>query len=259
MKITAVFLPLLTISASFAAPEQHATATWLSSEEPATTEGAVRTVIRMVVDEGWHTYWKNPGEGGMPVSIDAELPEGWSLGEIQYPVPKRFVTGELPGFGYEGEILFPLTLTPPENFEGELPSFSATLSWLTCNDQSCVPGKSELQLSDTANGELIETAFDSLPKPLPDVKMKFLVAEDFLQITLVFPDGAEIDPSSFTVFPATPDVIDPAAKPSFRKSPTTPHTWIATAPKSEYLSGTPENLTLVLKDKDGTSYEISSN
>ncbi len=168
MKITSIVFPLLMVSTSFGAPKQHATATWLSTKEPSASDEAIHTVIRMVVDDGWHTYWENPGEGGMPVSIEAELPEGWSIGEIQHPVPKRFMTGELPGFGYEGEILFPLILTPPENFEGEIPDFSATLSWLTCNDETCVPGKAALKLSKTASDRLIESAFDALPRPLPN-------------------------------------------------------------------------------------------
>lgn len=258
MKLAPAFIPFLIASASFGATKQHATASWLVTEKPAMTGGAIRTVVKMVVDEGWHTYWENPGEGGLPVAIEAELPEGWSLGEIQHPVPKRFMTGDLPGFGYEGEVIFPLTLTPPENFKGDLPDFTATLTWLTCDDQTCLPGKAELKLSHTASAQLVETAFEALPKPLPDAEMTILPAEEFMQISLVLPKDSEIDPSAFVVYPATPDVIDPAANPSFRKSPTTPNTWIATAPKSEYLDGTPESLKLVLRNEDGTSYQISS-
>jgi len=245
-------------STTFGDPKQHATATWLASDGAANPDGSIHTVIKMNVDEGWHTYWKNPGTAGLPVSIEAELPEGWSIGEIGYPVPKRFMTAELPGFGYEGEILYPVTLTAPEKFEGKLPVLNATVSWLTCDDSACVPGKAVLQLAVGPHQKLIETAYEALPRAIQDAKLTFLSAGESIQLTLTLAEGSEIDPSGFDIFPAIPDIIDPAATPIFSKNPTTPNAWLATAPKNEYLSDTPEKIVLVLKAKDGISYEVSS-
>lgn len=215
-------------------------------------------MIKMRIEEGWHTYWKNPGEAGLALSIETKMPEGWTLGEIQFPVPKRFMTGELSGFGYEGEVAFPVTITPPADFEGKIPSLTATSKWLTCSDEKCVPGEAAMTLSSSADKAAVNAAYESLPHPIPGAKLAILSAEEFLQLTLTLPADSEIDPSKFDVLPATPDVIAPAAKPSFKANPTTPRTWIATAPKSEYLSSTPETVSILLKDADGTSYEISS-
>ena len=43
-------------------------------------DSQVKTGIRLVVDEGYHTYWLNPGDGGMKISVKWELPTGWSAG-----------------------------------------------------------------------------------------------------------------------------------------------------------------------------------
>lgn len=254
MIFSAMLVPI-----SFGAPKQHATATWLYSDGATQkNDGTIRTIITMNVDDGWHTYWKNPGEGGLPLSIEAKLPEGWAIGEILFPVPIRFMTGDLPGFGYEGEVIFPINLTPPENFQGKLPALSAKISWLTCSDETCLPGTADLELSAGPHDKLIETAYAALPRAIPDAKLTIVSDETSFIFSMVIPEGSDIDPSSFEIFPATADVIDAAAKPRFQKSPTIPNTWTASAQKSEYLTETPEKIILVLKGKNGASYEISS-
>ncbi len=87
-----IFLTLSAIIsfAISASGEGKASAEWLAGS----IGKEIRTVIRMKIDSGWHTYWENPGEGGLPLSIEIELPEGWKAAEISYPTPVRFMTGE---------------------------------------------------------------------------------------------------------------------------------------------------------------------
>ncbi|MBC7979393.1 MAG: hypothetical protein H7Y36_02405, partial [Armatimonadetes bacterium] len=145
MKTIACACSLISL-ASAQSEKPHATAEWIT-ESSATDPGkSIRTILKMTVDPGWHTYWINPGEGGLPLKLNAQIPAGWTLGEIQYPAPKQFKTGGLSGFGYEGEIHFPLLITPPPK-AAKIPPLTATLSWLTCNDDACVPGKAELSLA----------------------------------------------------------------------------------------------------------------
>ena len=246
------------VSIATAAPQQPSTATWIPSESSIRGGESLRTVIKMNVNDGWHTYWTNPGEVGIPLALKAELPEGWSIGEIQYPAPKRFMTGELASYGYEGEIIFPVTITPPAGTEGKIPPLRTTLSWLTCNEKTCIPGKAQLKLSSSANPKLVATAYETLPLPLPDAKLTIISADEFIQMTLTLAADSDIHPSDYEIFPVTPNIIDPAAKPRFEPNPTTPHAWISTAPKSEYFTDNLEGLTLVLKGKNGTFYQVSS-
>lgn len=73
---------------------------WLSVSATVAPGKPVQTALRLVVDPGWHTYWENPGEGGMGISVKWDLPAGWTAGALEHPVPQRFMTGELAGFGY---------------------------------------------------------------------------------------------------------------------------------------------------------------
>ncbi|MGJ8645244.1 MAG: protein-disulfide reductase DsbD domain-containing protein [Luteolibacter sp.] len=254
---TLVSLAAAVLMTNTIASASMAKAEWISEKNEVTPGKPIRTIIRMTVNEGWHTYWINPGEGGMELSLEAELPEGWTIGELQYPVPKRFMTGELPGFGYEGEIDFPVTITPSADASGALPPLKATLDWLTCNDDSCVPGDAALELPANSDPEAVSKAYEKLPQHFEGAKLEgdFTHEEAFLSITL--PENAQLDPSQCEVFPVTSNVIDPAAKPLFSKQEDS-NVWGATATKSEYLSGEPEKFELLLVASNGKSWIIST-
>ncbi len=254
----AVFLAAAILPLSVVAQENKANASWIA--ETATIEKGkpLRTAIRMQVFEGWHTYWENPGEGGMPMSIGAELPEGWVMEPIQYPVPKRFMTGDLPGFGYGGEVVFPITVTPPAGFSGAVPALKATLSWLTCNDETCLPGEAELTLAAKAEPELVSKAYDALPRPLPGAIFSITTEGENVKFSLMFSEIADFDPTECEIFPVTRNVIDPAAKPRFTIQRSSLPIFTATAPKSEYLEGEPKELTLVLSIPGKDAWKVSS-
>jgi len=61
--------------------------------------------LRLRMDDHWHTYWKNPGDSGLPTTIDWKLPKGFRAGAIQWPFPQRINVGRLTSYGYEGEVL----------------------------------------------------------------------------------------------------------------------------------------------------------
>nr|MDA3873435.1 protein-disulfide reductase DsbD family protein [Kiritimatiellia bacterium] len=118
----------------------------------------------------WHSYWKNPGDSGMPTSIDWELPEGFEVGAIQWPTPERFVLEGLVSFGYEGEFTLVMALqTPPDFPVGEEVKIKGTVRWLECKD-ICLPGSETVSLrlrSAEEPGEVnerIEQAADRIPK-----------------------------------------------------------------------------------------------
>lgn len=206
-----------------------------------------QVAIRLTVDPGWHTYWVNPGIGGMPVKAAWTLPEGWKAGELQQPVPKRFMTGELPGFGYEGEAVFLVDLTPPAGATGEV-ECKVKLAWLTCDDSACVPGDAELSVKLAAGaGEagpeasIVAAAAGKIPRPAESDWM-LDVDEEKGDVVLGLNAGAS-DLTGISVFPATPDVVDPAAKIDFTRGE---NGWTARTKKSEYLDGAIARLDLVL-------------
>jgi len=108
------------------------------------TQFCVALCLRM--EEGWHTYWKNPGESGLPTSIEWDLPEGFIAGDIQWPYPNRFETSGVISFGYEGEVLLLIHFKAPVALKsGMLMRLSAGVDWLACKEE-CVPGQADLSI-----------------------------------------------------------------------------------------------------------------
>ncbi len=107
----------------------------------------ITVALHLSHEPHWHTYWKNPGTG-LPTSIDWKLPPGWKAGEIQWPAPQvlKDSKGNIVGNGYEGELLLPVTLTPPADLKtGETLVLNADADWLMCADV-CVPGNASVSL-----------------------------------------------------------------------------------------------------------------
>ena len=99
-------------------------------------------VLRM--DEGWHTYWRNAGDAGLPTTITWQLPAGFRASEPKWPVPQAMNYGGVTSYGYQGEAWLLVTITPPEDFP-ETVTLSADVEWLVCKE-SCIPGHAKLSL-----------------------------------------------------------------------------------------------------------------
>jgi thiol:disulfide interchange protein DsbD len=94
----------------------------------------------------WHTYWRNPGDSGLPTSLEWQLPAGSRIGEIEWPAPRRLPIGPLVNYGYEGELLLPMTFTAPADARpGTDLRLRANASWLVCHDV-CIPESASLEL-----------------------------------------------------------------------------------------------------------------
>ncbi|WBV42321.1 protein-disulfide reductase DsbD domain-containing protein [Pseudoroseomonas cervicalis] len=135
-----------------------------------------RLGLRQALAPGWHTYWKNPGDAGTPPELELELPEGASATGFDWPAPYRMPFGPLVNYGYEGEVLLPLTVTPPADLQpGQIFTIEAKGSWLVCQ-KVCIPEEGVFRLDlpveptarpDPALTEAFRTAEASLPRPSP--------------------------------------------------------------------------------------------
>lgn len=102
--------------------------------------------VRLMMDEGWHTYWKNPGDSGLPTSIEWDLPQGFIADEIQWPFPQLIETLNIVNFGYEGEVCLLIDIHAPAELKpGAIVHLSASVEWLACREE-CVPGRSGLTI-----------------------------------------------------------------------------------------------------------------
>ena len=116
---------------------------------------AGRTVwvgLQITHAKDWHTYWKNPGDSGLPTQLDWQLPAGVTAGDIQWPAPKKFPIGHLANYGYESTVLLPVPLTLAPNYAGGPLDVKLQASWLVCRKE-CIPeeGSFSLRVGDGAN------------------------------------------------------------------------------------------------------------
>jgi DsbC/DsbD-like thiol-disulfide interchange protein len=119
----------------------------LVSESAALRPGQVNWVgLRMKHDPQWHTYWKNPGDAGLPTTVSWKLPAGYKAGEFEWPHPQRIQVGSLASYGYEGDVMLPVQLfTAREARAGDTVRVQADVRWLACKDV-CVPEQAHLEL-----------------------------------------------------------------------------------------------------------------
>jgi thiol:disulfide interchange protein len=111
----------------------------LISDRDAVRPGDTLSVaLEQDIRNGWHTYWSNPGEAGMPTEIHWTLPPGWSAGAIAWPYPQREQVGPLMDYGYEGKLWLLTSLTASADAKPGLTNFSAHVLWLVCREV-CVP------------------------------------------------------------------------------------------------------------------------
>jgi len=107
----------------------------------------VTVALRLHMDEHWHTYWQNPGDSGLATKIRWTLPVGFEAGPIQWPAPMQFELGGLMNYGYEGQIVLPVTIQTPADLKpGASVTLKAKASWLEC-EKECIPGKADLSLT----------------------------------------------------------------------------------------------------------------
>ena len=149
------------------------TSVQLMSRAKTVKPGSTFTVgLLMKMDPGWHTYWKNPGEAGLPTQVKWKLPEGFTAGEIQWPVPHKYnETGEVLTYGYADENLLLIDITSSATASsGSSVSLRADVEWLEC-ENICVPGsvsvELKLNLSSTEPLPDNETLFEKYRSRIP--------------------------------------------------------------------------------------------
>lgn len=112
----------------------------------ATAAGAspeLRAGLQIDLQPGWKTYWRSPGDAGFPVSVDWAGSTNLAAAEMAWPAPHRFSLFGLDTFGYETQVVFPITVRPEQ--VGQPVTLDAKVSYLVCSD-ICIPNDAEVRL-----------------------------------------------------------------------------------------------------------------
>ena len=212
------------LEASDEADAPHVHVQLMTAENGIAAPGKVDLGLYFKLESGWHVYWLNPGDAGQPPKIVWTLPGGVTAGPMQFPAPKRLPLGPLMDFGYEDEVLFPLTLSADSSVGGPIAHVAGKVSWLVCRE-TCIPGKANLALDlpvtgnppqDASRAALISRFAALLPKPLPaKSELGFTRTSDGWRLTAV--TGQPESEAQF--FPADGDVILNAAPQTVTPTP----------------------------------------
>lgn len=172
--------------------------------------------VQVHIEDGWHSYWKNPGDAGMATSIEWDLPPGFQTSPLIWPTPLRFSVDDMIGFGYEGDITFLVQVMPSNTLAQEPVKLAATVKWLVCSDSTCIPGESEVSTSitmassppqlDQKHTNLFAEARSKLPNK--HVGARAYHHDDLIEIPLNLPSVAGLQLLSATFFPEESHVID---------------------------------------------------
>ncbi len=111
--------------------------------------------LRLQHQPHWHTYWKNPGDSGLPTELRWTLPSGLTAGDIAWPAPRKIAIGTLANLGYEGEVLLPVPVQVDRSWSpaGGAPTVDVQLhaTWLVCRE-ACIPQAGEFQVRVPVQG-----------------------------------------------------------------------------------------------------------
>ena len=160
--------------------------------------------LKVSMDKGWHTYWRNPGDSGGPIEIDWNLPKGFSISDIKWPLPEKIEYPPLMTYGYEDFVIYPMVLSIPADYSDDYFEMAADI--LICADV-CIPesGKISSNLLDIESDSLIYEWLESIPsKSLPittslndnNLEIKFTFEKEIKEIYFFPDENNSIDYSS---------------------------------------------------------------
>ena len=221
--------------------------------------------LKMDLDEGWHVYWRNAGDAGLPPQVlaldDSDVTDD-AIGAFVWPIPHLLpvVPGEIMDYGYDDRVILPFRVTLPDDAVGAV-RISLLADYLIC-EEICIPETAEVQLTvpvgesqpDTVNGTLIGEWMARAPRPF-DGEARIDASADPWRLSLKTEAG--FDPASdLRFYPFHHEISHPADQPaSFGSAGAT----LSLTPAGGALDG-PLDGVVVVETPDGTrtGYTVSA-
>ena len=235
----------------------HVTADLLLEKSSVAPGESFDVALRLRMKDGWHTYWKHPGDSGDPTDISWKLPPGFTAGDIQWPYPHKISMAPLTTYGYEGEVML---LVPFKAASDAKPGTTARLTadayWMVC-EKICIPEEATLTVDvpiakvPVTPSESAASAFASTRAKLPvwARDWKIVASENNGQLVLRIdpPQGVVLD-GNVQFFAASGPLIEYSAPQA-----TSVDDGVVTIRlvRSPYLTGAPKRINGILLAANG--------
>jgi DsbC/DsbD-like thiol-disulfide interchange protein len=126
--------------------------------------GPIRAGVEIRLKSGWHTYWRYPGDAGVPPRFDFSQSQNLKSVEVRWPAPQRIPEQGLVAIGYTGDVILPLAIVP--QIRGEPVKLRLKLDYAVC-EMLCVPAEGKAELVLTAGASSHETALAAAEARVP--------------------------------------------------------------------------------------------
>ncbi|MEM6448076.1 MAG: thioredoxin family protein [Cyanobacteria bacterium P01_D01_bin.123] len=176
--------------------------------------------LQFQIEDGWHIYWRNPGDSGAKPTVDWTVPPGVEVGDFIWPYPERLAAGPLLNFGYEDEVLLPLQGQLPAQYDASDVTLRGEAYWLVCQ-LACIPEEGVLELTlpvspdGTAPPSLWAEDFDLAQQRVPRESpwpISAQLSSDLLTLHVEYPHLQTANLESVSFFPDSDGVIVNAAE-----------------------------------------------
>lgn len=178
----------------------------------------LRAGVEIKMQPGWHTYWRYPGDAGVPPHFDFDASDNVKTAKVLYPAPELHSDGGGQALGYVGRVIFPVEVTP--KMPGKPVTLRLKLDYAVC-EKLCVPaeGKAELAITagDSAQDNALRNAEARVPTKTTAAELKLSArrvtgeAKPLVMLELATPDGA---PAQVFAEGPTPDWALPIPVPA---------------------------------------------
>ncbi len=149
--------------------------------------------VKIKLEKGWKTYWKNPGDAGAPITIGSKDSSSENKFKILFPFPEKFTDHGVSTIGYEGQVIFPVNI---QKNEIDKINEEINLDYLVCKD-ICIPISETKNLNLNLQNVVQSDIFMESYKTVPKKKLKYfnidenIVSSQKISIKLINNDEFE--------------------------------------------------------------------
>jgi thiol:disulfide interchange protein DsbD len=207
----------------------------------------------------WHTYWRNPGDAGLPTELSFTLPKGFELGPVLWPLPEKIAVGRYTNYGFHKDVLLAVAVTVAPIYRA--PGHRQVLvqlraNWLACRLE-CLRQEGQFVLKLPTQGSFVahKNAFDWLLSQQPTQRLtpqrpaKF---EDTVLVSTLQGLPPEWAGKKLSVFPLNPELLESATD----QHPKASQEWQGEVlsvrlPASTTRTVSPQDISLLLVSGEG--------